>query len=291
MNTLNNLFNNTPIYWINLYDSLDRYNKMTQQLKDYPYTLRIEAIDGRDPIKFNSYYNLSYPPTEYSSAIIAVICSHIKAVKIAYDNGLEKTCIIEDDANFELVPHYSHTISEIISKTPTDWDIIQLYFTNNLDNVIHSYLTKGLQLFKRYDNFSATCYLINRRGMEKLLNYVSTDGEKKFHFKTDIIDPETFIFSKLNCYVLNLPFMYYYSDNMTFENYTIHPNNDKKGCQLLHLQGKNILTDFYDKYIKKNVAQNIGYTLPPIVNYNILDNNYQEQLQKYHYSVPGCLIQ
>lgn len=84
MNCVNKFFDDVPIYWINLKDSLDRCNNVIEQLKDYPNHIKIEAIDGRDENFFLENYNIKYNnELNFSTSLIAVICSHIKTLKLA----------------------------------------------------------------------------------------------------------------------------------------------------------------------------------------------------------------
>lgn len=216
MQDLNRIFSNIPIYWINLKDSKERFVKMTEQVKNYK-NLRINAIDGRNKINFKKY-QIKFKATIATNPVIAVICSHIKAIKTAYDNLEKMVVILEDDANFDLIKFYPHTINEIIQKTNNDWDIIQLYNGNTslLNLILDDYKTNGLRVFKRDKNYSGTCYLINRIGMKKILNLIKTDGDKYFDLTKIIFrDPEDLIFNNLKSYILNCPFLYYYNQDTT----------------------------------------------------------------------------
>src|SRR5437016_1942429 len=89
-----------PVYIINLSDSVDRRNHVLNEFKGYDHLQLIEAIDGRDPHIFKQKYQIKYSsPHKYTTALIAVVCSHIKAIKMAYDNKLEKVCVFEDDVH------------------------------------------------------------------------------------------------------------------------------------------------------------------------------------------------
>lgn len=249
MNTLTNLFNNIPIFWINLNDTIDRKDKMIERLKDYNHHYRVEAVDGRNPQHFKTNYNVNYTSKiNFNTALIAVICSHIKAIKQGYDLQYETICVLEDDANFELIQYYPHTLIDIINKTNDNWEIIQLYCVEEIDQQLNNYKENGLNTFKRTKYKSGTCYLINRNGMKKILdNVVNTNGIDYFDIKIPIINPEELIFSNLNAYILNLPFLYYYDEKMTFDTYTNNKNDIKKQCQIIQYNAKNILISFYEK--------------------------------------------
>lgn len=246
---MNKFFCDIPIYWINLNNSVERRNSAMIQLKNYPNNLRIEAIDGRDNTFFFNNYIVKYPPTKmnFTNSLIAVICSHIKAIKTAYDNNLNHVCIFEDDFDLKLLEHYPHTLKNIIDKAPESCDIIQLYyyeiFKNAQGNIIteaniQNYMNHGLLLLKPNPCYSGTCYLINRKGMKEVLEkIVDTDGIKKFIFKVPITSPERILFHNLNYYVVNIPPILHCGHNSTLNSYF----NGKK---------KNDLS--YDQYLNGN---------------------------------------
>ena len=242
-NNIEKLFENIPIFWINLNDSKNRFNDMCERLKNYPFNHRVEAIDGRNDDVFKKKYNVHYiNPKNFCTAVIAVICSHIKAIKLGFDLAYDNICVFEDDVNLELIEYYPHTLKEIISITPADWDIIQL-FHSDITNDLNEYRLKGLNVYKRNKHHSGTCYLINRNGMKKILQKYETDGDTKYNIAIPIFDPEDVIFSQLNAYVLNLPFLYYHSNEMTFDEY-YKGSNCKLECQQVHMKTKNQLTIF-----------------------------------------------
>ena len=245
-NNIEKVFGNIPIFWINLYDSVNRFNNMNEQLKNYPFNHKIGAIDGRNEDTFKRQYDVKcINPKNFCTAVIAVICSHIKAIKKGFDLGYDNICVFEDDTNFELIPYYPHTLKDIISITPTDWDIIQL-FHSNIANDLNEYTLKGLSVYKRNIDSSGTCYLINRNGMKKILQNIETDGDTKYNITCPIVNPEHAIFSQLNAYVLNLPFLYYQSNEMTFDEYN-KGSNAKLLCQKIHMETKIQLTTFIKK--------------------------------------------
>lgn len=248
------LFGDIPIFWINLCDSVQRREHMMTQLKDYPFHKRVEAIDGRSAEKFKNKYCIKYTETPISSgvrlttAVVAVICSHLKAIKMGFDEGYEMICVVEDDVHFDLVELFPFTVADIVNKVPVDWEIIQLYYTQNLEKNIKSFSVNGLELLPRDINYSGTCYLINRKGMERVLNTVAkTDGLASFEILNPITDPEQTVFSFLNAYVINLPFCYYYDNVATFSNYTTSLTSfaEKKYCEKVQFDSKEILIKFY----------------------------------------------
>lgn len=215
-------FNNIPIYWINLDDSKERFDGSIEQLKDYPNQKRISAIDGRNWDDFFKNNDIIYETDiNFSSALIAVICSHIKAIKIAQMNDLDKVCILEDNFNFEHLKYYPYTLDEIIDKAPNDWEIIQLWnYNTNIDKKIDEYLEDGIKIYKPMPCLTGSYYIINKKGIENILkNLVETDGDKKFHFKRKISSPERTLYAGVKYYTVNIPPILYGGFNTTFPSY------------------------------------------------------------------------
>jgi len=246
MNSLNNIFGDIPIYWINLHDSTNRYNNMIKEFDDFNNHFRIEAVDGRTPEKFKNDYDIQYTTKiNFTTSIVAVVCSHIKAIKQGYDNNHEMICVVEDDAHFELAKYFPLTIKDILAQADKTWDAIQLYHVP-LTGLTDYKSNKKIQLIERNKNYSGTCYLINRKGMEKILNEcVETDGNKKFVLKNNLIDPESFILSKINTYVLNVPFIYFYDSISTISIYIKNDNTGKNEALKIQAKSKDELIEFY----------------------------------------------
>ena len=215
------IFGESNIYWINLDVSTDRRNNMLKNLAGLNHT-RISAIDGLDDIKFKTKYNVISNPL-FSSALNAVSCSHIKAIKIAHDKNLPHVIILEDKCHFDYIEYFEHSIKDIIAMTEkqdSTWELIQLSSVPLYDNLIDA-KNNGFQVKKRPDNYFGLNYLINYNGMKKILNLIPTNGKNTFDFSTviNLINPEDIMYKNLNCYILNTPILYVYSEKSTFPYY------------------------------------------------------------------------
>ena len=248
MTSLDSFFGNIPIYIINLNDSIDRKMHILNEFKNYSSTIHfIEAIDGRNDEYFYKNYNVKYTCNyNYTNSLIAVICSHSKAIYEAYNSGLDKVCIFEDDIHLDLINNCNFTLNDICDLN-VDWEIIQLFYTQNIDDNYNDYLNKGLRLIKRNMNYSGTCYIINRIGMEKYLkNVVITNGTTNFNIIPSIINPESICFDYINSYIINRVLFYYWFSSMTFNSYyRTGDTNSKIKCQDIHLNIKNKLLKLY----------------------------------------------
>lgn len=240
-----------PIYVINLKDSVERRNHVQKQFGSDVKLSFISAVDGRRPGTFYNDYMVSFHNNKdnFSTSLIAVICSHIRAIYTAYHNGDQHAIILEDDVWTDLIGTCSFTMADICA-LHGDWELIQLFYSS--DDIIKSnyqhFQNNGLQLLPRNRNHSGTCYVINRVGMEKILTQVCTyDGDKMFILNRSISDPESTLFETTKTYVLNRPIFFYYFPTMTFDNYyTIaNPENSKKDCQVVHLKTADLLRSLY----------------------------------------------
>jgi GR25 family glycosyltransferase involved in LPS biosynthesis len=154
---------NIPVYYINMDKSVNRRKVMERQFKILRIQpTRVPGIDGSKLI-FN---NKSISPAEKGCTM-----SHLKAIKMAYDNDDFISLITEDDTSLMLSPLWDEQLSEVIQRAPSDWQIINLAVT---------YPKKGIKdEFIRFDSsntgWGAWGYVINRSGMKQLIDMTS-DG-------------------------------------------------------------------------------------------------------------------
>ncbi len=248
---INSFFKNMPIFIINLFDNIERRNHIEKEFGDYANYEFIEAVDGRNAINFQNKYNVNYKTnTNFSTALIAVICSHAKAIKTAYARDYENIIVFEDDVHLDLIPKCDFTINDVIN-TNDDWEIIQLYYVNkSMENYFREIANqKKLCIYKRnLGNFSGTCYMINRKGMKKFLESVVQVNEActEFNILNSIIDPEETMFGFLDSYYISKPFIYYYFDSMSFESYTDSINDHKKYCQIVQKEAMNFIKSLFN---------------------------------------------
>lgn len=168
--------NNIPMYYINLEKSIHR-NKFIQDqilLYNLKNVKRLEAINGKlinknnDTIELNSKTTIKFSNnySKVSKSIIGCVLSHIKAIYNSYINGDSVSIIMEDDVSFALYPRWKNDIQYIINQAPKDWHIITLYH-HKCNKFSKTYVS-----FNDKNYLSALVYVINRKGMEKLLEKV-----------------------------------------------------------------------------------------------------------------------
>lgn len=159
-----------PVFYINMDQDKDRRDYIESQLKKVCKEFyRIKGVEGFkiNNTKKDTIDNINFI-NDYESLTkseIGCALSHLKAIKTAYDMGKEYAIIIEDDLSFDTLK-LNEPISEIIKKVPRDWEIIQLSVGDaDIRNI------KEMKIIKYSGHFGAMCYLINKKGMEKIFDH------------------------------------------------------------------------------------------------------------------------
>ena len=205
------MFNFIKKYYINLDRSLDRKESIEEEFRLYGITNyeRVPACDGKNlkSTKEGDFGDIKFKaPNDKKSSIreIATTCSHIKAIKKAYDNGDELAIIMEDDTKFTLMPYWDKELKELIDDLPDNWEIFRLIsgFNDSLINLKKilnlDIYDKNQEIKKNKYNFSAVCYIINRKGMENMLNLLYKEDFIFLEDKKNLIDIN--IFPKFEVY-------------------------------------------------------------------------------------------
>ena len=150
-----------PVYYINLDRSIERNRNMVDQLSKYNINYkRISGIDGK---KLSNLYKGSYYFNLYNlkAGELGCLLSHLKAILQAYKDGLSEVVIMEDDTSLELMPLWKYSLPECIEPLQ-NWNIIQLYNSNEKFDISFIPTTSTC--------YGTVVYLINRKGMETILN-------------------------------------------------------------------------------------------------------------------------
>ena len=188
-----------PYYCINLKRSTARRAKMEATYKKFGlYYQFVPAVDGRalNPDTY-SHMNLKLNET-------ACMISHFKAISRAFFDGVPIAIVQEDDTSFDLMACWVHSLTEVIEGAPADWDILHV-----------SAFYKGarpwkgqLKFLKWSKEVIASTYIINRRGMEKVVNALKFDGAGNLQLPVDgcdVKDPlDICLYEIVNTYVPNL---------------------------------------------------------------------------------------
>lgn len=185
------------IYYINMDKDVHRLESLMNEQRyiDAKMT-RIRGFNGKliknrkgDTIEGTSFVNYY---KDLSNSEIGCCISHLKAIDTAWTNGDEIAMIIEDDISFSstaIIPQ----LEDFINKAPFDWEIIQLVsFGNNFDPTVYSDdVTYIKRSYPDQAFWSCGCYIINRRGMEKIIKVIKPNPSKNL-FVIQPIRPATF---------------------------------------------------------------------------------------------------
>ena len=195
-----------PIYWINLDRSKSRKKWIEKNFNKMGINkhTRVSAVDG----KKLGMYNLSIPKEYYSNHSkneLACTSSHLKCIEKAYDNKDNVAIICEDDVCFSLLKVVDKSLYEIINKCPRDWEIIQLGI-NNPEHMKLLLKEKREYVNWKRDYWGAFCYVINRKGINKIYNSCFKKGmiNIKKGYKHRIVADEL-IYNICKTYTLTKP--------------------------------------------------------------------------------------
>lgn len=221
----NESFNQIPKYYINLDRSLDRRNNIESEIKKYNIKNieRIEAFDGREiinlrkgEIKGYKYVNNSKINNNTKSEL-AITMSHLKAIKEASNNNYDNVIIMEDDIEFFLLSHSSINFREIVNNLPQECDILLLAHQHSEEFKIISKEEKDVRI-------SGVCYLVTKRGIEKLSKYLNN---QTFTFDKSLknIIWDCTLMNNLNIYHTNKSLFLFYNFKFSSDKDNINKDN------------------------------------------------------------------
>lgn len=172
---------------INLDSRTDRWAKFCTHFEPkFLVYNRFSAIDGKK-LKPNQQLSQIFDHNDYNmrQGIVGCALSHIKLyIQLLQDKEVDVYLLLEDDLNF--VPDFQkkliHCVQELQGK---EWDI--LYLGHHLkkefidDKVYSKNLFPKIEQFNRAKSlersFGGTiAYMINKKGVEKFLNYINKTG-------------------------------------------------------------------------------------------------------------------
>jgi len=162
-----------PVLYINLNKDTGRRDFMEHQLSKLSSKYyRVPGINGKkirnlrgDSIDGISFVN-EYP--ELQPGELGCTLSHILAILTAHKLQLPIALICEDDCSFDTCG-ITTNISDVVNNAPEDWEVLQL-FTGGLKKDQITPETSYLKFELRSTTWSNAAYLINRKGMEKVIN-------------------------------------------------------------------------------------------------------------------------
>jgi len=243
---VNKNYINIPILYINLDRSVERKKYLEKQLDVLKLNYqRASAVDGKNL----SHYTYVNNYTKLTDSEIGCSLSHLKAIKVAYDNDMDEVLIIEDDLEFSMLPFWSKNIKNLIKTAPKDWELLQLH-TLSTNSICASMDNKFYKCDPKNLCYSTAAYIMNRKGIKKVVD--KTFEKNKYYMgeiKNDKIFPtrgkaDGFIFEFVNSYHYTTP-LFLVSSELSSTILKGHDDNDNKS--------NNFNLNFYEKYNKINI--------------------------------------
>ena len=188
---------------VNLDKSIDRMKIMKKQLDslNIPFE-RFSAINGKEltDIEIEQTTTKTCSTLLCNRGMIGCALSHIQIMKNFLVSDEEFLCVIEDDALLsDGFPIFLSSIESIYEKIQFDWlSLFCVGICGNFESFIKvNNYTFGKPLFP----LTTTCYVVSRKGAEKVLDYI---GDKIF-YHVDFSLSMSMLNKDLNYYILVKP--------------------------------------------------------------------------------------
>ena len=214
-------------YYINLNRSHDRRRKMNRIYKGLK---RVPAIDG------NNLKN----STTMSKYQIACLQSHIKAIRLAHENGDNGALIMEDDVYIDYSYLWNKNIQQIINNRPSDAECVILHCSNLKECKKMVKMGNDFSKWKK-GRFSTGCYYITKNGIKKIYdNYKSNFIPKSFN------PADHFLYNVLKSYNYTKPLF-----NIKM-NYSLVRNKNRFNKKY-ELENIKLFKIYYKKIIRRKI--------------------------------------
>jgi GR25 family glycosyltransferase involved in LPS biosynthesis len=220
------------IIWINLIKSEDRKNYMNNILNNINIpNIRLNAVNGEN-LSFYKLINLEYESKELSKYEIACTLSHIKAIYKLKNIEGTYFMVCEDDISFNNLKYFKKNLKDIILGSP-EFDILLL--NKICDEEINNIYIRWDKSKK--DIYSTASYIISKKCVEKICNFVDYNNMNTFIFHKKINVADIFIYKYVNTYVYKYNFidihMYDSTINNSSEKKKLLINNSIKELNLI----------------------------------------------------------
>jgi GR25 family glycosyltransferase involved in LPS biosynthesis len=233
--------NQIPVYYINMDKDIDRRQYMESQLPNhFERYYRIPGVNGKliknknhdivDGIEFFNEFNNN------STSEIGCTLSHLLSIKTAYDNGEEVACIMEDDIYMNLLNIQDESLDDFVKSVNNnlDWEILQLYYH---DNSLLYKLDKNFTKIKNFTlhlhqkgkyTYSTVCYIINRKGMETILNSMGNNPFYLLKYMSNSCSADEILYDQVKTYIVNPCFIIPNNTELDSTIHTDHTNGHLK---------------------------------------------------------------
>ncbi|MCX2781477.1 glycosyltransferase family 25 protein [Microbulbifer thermotolerans] len=169
-----------PCWVITLDPDGERVKSLLESLRAQRLpTTAIPGVDGRSGMpEFERGERLSQGTTrwrhlcELKSSEVGCYLAHLRAIRRAYESGLERVCILEDDVRLE--PSFGKVLAEL-ERLPANVEMVRLMGIKVRKRKEIQPLADGSHTLVRPERgwCGAQGYLINRAGMKKVLAHGS----------------------------------------------------------------------------------------------------------------------
>ena len=228
------------LYYINMDKSTGRKQKLLNDISHCSNIIptRVKAIT---PTEIPSL-KINRDETCYirDEKELACTLSHIKAIYTAYKNNDEVALISEDDVMCLVQPDINKILN---TNTPKDWDILQLLAFHKYDFYKNNF-GKNIWIPHKDGDTSAAIYIINRKGMEKILNRIFKNGIKEplesntFELtnmnKRISCAADWMLYSLCNTYIYSDLYFNIKGEDTTLDNYVQFQNKTRDVINNLH---------------------------------------------------------
>uniref|UniRef100_A0A6C0J8I2 Glycosyl transferase family 25 domain-containing protein n=1 Tax=viral metagenome TaxID=1070528 RepID=A0A6C0J8I2_9ZZZZ len=195
----------TNSYYINLDKHNDRQKFMEKQFKDnnldcsrfVGYDKKLLDNKKLDELRKNNIIDINYHPNKSKLGSIGCLLAHTnlyKKIKNDYTSG--HFLILEDDC--KILPNFNEKLQKYIKTLPPDWDMAWLGYNNIKGIKINEDWYKPKQGFFSDYNSQHHCYLLNYKGIDKVLDILFPIN--KSFINKDMIFRKNF--DKFNAYFL-----------------------------------------------------------------------------------------
>ena len=209
----NTITNNTvnKIFYINLERHIDRRRYMEKQFKNNNLNVvRYNAFDKNrtddnyldNMIKNNLLEGKSVIKRKKKQGSLACLISHtelwrkILTNNININNNSDYYLIFEDDC--KILPKFNEKLKFYLKHIPNDADMVWLGYNRIKGKKVNEYFYKPYQGWNKGFNSQHHCYLVNKKGIKKLLKII-IPLKYSFHTKDTLIKMN---FDKFNPYFL-----------------------------------------------------------------------------------------
>lgn len=161
-----------------LIDFLINNEKFLIKPEGHSYQVPLYVSDEKER---NKYDKINEKDTGWKYGEIGVWASNYLAIKSFINSDFEYAIYFEDD--FEIKEGFIELLQNCFSELPEDWDVLYPY-SHKREEVWYEQIKEKNDIGKKYicktwHELSQACYLINKKGAQKVLDYVQNDGISK----------------------------------------------------------------------------------------------------------------